>query len=118
MRHGFPEDFTVQPIGVQAAMAVSELPSADIALYFREHPEAAEALVLESYDKRYSPSTFITEGSGPFKPEGNGQFKVGWLSRGYECVRQFPNLADAATDYLLFSLGKGRWPPSEASNPK
>jgi hypothetical protein len=26
-----------------------------------------------------------------------------------ECVQEFFALADAATDYLLFSLGKGRW---------
>lgn len=26
-------------------------------------------------------------------------------------VEEFSNLADAATDYLLFSLGRGRWNP-------
>ncbi len=63
----------------------------------------AKDLLLESYDKRYSPSTFIEE-------IGNS-FTVGWFSRnhGRECLREFTDLADAATDYLLFSRGKGRW---------
>ena len=60
-------------------------------------------MLSESYDKRYSPSTFIME-------QGDG-FLVGWVSSraGHLAERQFSNLADAATDYLLFSLGKGRW---------
>jgi hypothetical protein len=61
----------------------------------RDHPETAEALLHESQDKRFTPSTFVTE-------TGKG-FEVGWFTENaeYEC--------DAATDYLLFSLGKGRW---------
>jgi hypothetical protein len=97
----FPDGFRIQRIEVAAAMDVSELPPATIAKYFREHPDVAKDLLTESYDKRYSPSTFMKE-------EGNG-FSVGWYSHGYMGVRQFSNLADAATDYLLFSLGKGRW---------
>ncbi len=105
-RGSFPNRFRVQRIGVEAAKAIADLPAPEIAAYFREHPATAKALVSESYDKRYSPSTFISE-------EGNELFRVGWYSTkmGYECVRDFPNLADAATDYLLFSLGKGRWKP-------
>jgi hypothetical protein len=101
---GFPPGFRVQRIGVESAKAVSHLPASDIAAYFLKHPETAKALIDESCDKRYSPSTFITQ-------EADGLFRVGWCSRkmGYECVRDFSNLADAATDYLLFSLGKGRW---------
>lgn len=72
----------------------------------------AQRLLLDSYDKRSTPSTFIVE-------ERSG-FKVGWFSSNlrYECVRQFSNLADAATDYLLFSLGKGRWTASERPDAK
>ncbi len=90
-----------------AARAVSELPAPDIARYFSEHPEIAKALLGESYDKRFTPSTFIIE-------EGNGLFTVGWLTRDArsECLKEFSHLADAATDYLLFSLGKGRWTPT------
>ncbi len=87
-------------------MAIAEYVPAVIAAYFREHPAVANDLLSESYDKRYVPSTFIAE-------EGNG-FRVGWYSHGYSSVQHFSNLADAATDYLLFSLGKGRW--TENSN--
>ena len=103
----FPERFSagfkIQRIGVSAASEVSELPPADIAKYFQEHPDIAEALLGESYDKRFSPSTFISE--------RGDEFDVGWFSRdeGYQAVQTFSSLADAATDYLLFSLGNGRW---------
>jgi len=100
-RGEFPDGFRVQRIKVADAMAISRHPHADIAKYFRENPEVAEALLQESYDKRYSPSSFIKE--------ENVGFSVGWYSSGYMSVRYFSNLADAATDYLLFSLGKGRW---------
>jgi hypothetical protein len=36
----------------------------------------------------------------------------GWIAT-YHCVREFSTLADAATDYLPFSLGKGRWTPQK-----
>ena len=70
--------------------------------------QEAKDLLHESYVKRYTPSSFITERSG--------SYQVGWFSKRaeYMFVRQFSNLADAATDYLLFSLGKGRWDPPEA----
>jgi hypothetical protein len=99
----FPVDFRVQRIGISDAVAVAGLPSDQIADYFRKNPVTAERLLSESYDKRYSPSTFIAE-----QAEG---YLVGWSSSrgGYLCQRQFSNLADAATDYLLFSLGRGRW---------
>ncbi|HLX82720.1 MAG TPA: hypothetical protein VKR59_02410 [Terriglobales bacterium] len=104
---GFPEGFSVQRIGISSAIAVSELPAGDISHYFREHPDIAGALLGESYDKRYTPSTF-------FEEKGN-RFRVGWFTRNatYLCVQEFSTLADAATDYLLFSLGKGRWTPQE-----
>lgn len=104
---GFPEEFKIQRIGISAAIEVSQLPPADIAEYFREHADIAEVLLGESYDKRFTPSSFIQEG-------GKG-FRVGWLTRDakYECVQEFSTLADAATDYLLFSLGRGRWTPQK-----
>ena len=104
---GFPKGFKIQRIGISAAIAVSELPATDIEKHFREHPEIADALLDESYDKRYTPSTFIEE-------KGN-LFRVGWFTRNatYDCVREFSTLPDAATDYLLFSLGKGRWTPQK-----
>lgn len=109
-KDGFPKGFRAQRIGVAAAKAISTLPPSDIARYLREHPETARALLIESYDKRFTPSSFISEDR-----EG---FRVGWFTREakYECVREFSDLADAATDYLLFSLGKGRWAPPGTAN--
>ncbi len=102
---GFPRGFRRQRIGISAAKAISHLPPAEIAAFFRQHLEIAEGLLGESYDKRFTPSTFIQQ-------KGNG-FRVGWITRNaqHKCVQELPNLADAATDYLLFSLGKGRWMP-------
>ena len=100
---GFPKGFKVQRIGITAARSVSELPASEIAKHFREHPDIARLLLAESYDKRFTPSSFIQE-------RGYG-FRVGWFTRKaeYQCVQEFSELADAATDYLLLSLGKGRW---------
>jgi hypothetical protein len=105
MIDGFPKEFRIQQIGISAAKAISELPGSEIAAFLRKHPETAKALLSESYDKRFTPSSFIEE-------EGDG-FKVGWFTRAakYECVQEFSDLADAAADYLMFSLGKGRWTP-------
>jgi hypothetical protein len=104
LKDGFPPGFRAQHIGIDSATAISNLPAAEIALYLREHRATALALLSESYDKRYTPSTFIAENQ-------DGSFSVGWFAREtrYQCVREFDNLADAATDYLLFSLGKSRW---------
>ena len=98
-----PKGFTVQRIGNTDAMAISHLPPSDIAEYFRKHPEVAEALMSDSSDKRFTPSSFIEQ-------KGD-RFRVGWFTRDakYEFVQEFSNLADAAADYLLLSLGKGRW---------
>jgi hypothetical protein len=103
IREGFPEEFKVQRVANPSAISASQLPAQEIAKYFREHPEVADALLRESYDKRHTPSTFMRE-------KGNS-FRVGWFTdkATYECVQEFHALADAATDYLLFSLGKGRW---------
>lgn len=102
-KNGFPDDFKVQRIGVRAALAIADLPPEDVAAYFRSHLETAEALLTESYDKRFEPSSFIKE-------ENDG-FSVGWFSQKnrYQCIQHFSHLADAAADYLLFSLGKERW---------
>jgi hypothetical protein len=71
---GFPEGFRIQTVGVAAAKAISELPPSEIVTYFREHPETARALLMESCDKRFSPSSFITE-------KGSGLFRVGWYAK-------------------------------------
>jgi hypothetical protein len=97
----FPKGFTVQRIGVTAAMAISHLPAPEIAKYFREHPEIADALMGSRTTTIYS---LVFH-------RGKGQRLQGWFTRdaNHEFVREFSRLADAATDHLLFSLGKGRW---------
>jgi ADP-heptose:LPS heptosyltransferase len=79
----------------RAPGAISGLPGAEIAKYFREHPDTARALPGGPYEKRYTPSTFISE-------NGAGSFRVGWFTREakYDAVKEFQNLADA-TDYLF-----------------
>jgi len=101
----FPNGFRIQRVKLPAAPWLADLPAEDIAKYFHGNLAAAKDLLQESYDKRYTPSSFISE--------ENYGFSAGWLSRrsGYMSVRRFDTLADAATDYLLFSLGKGRWAP-------
>lgn len=102
-KQDYPLDFTVQEIKNASANNISHLPAREIAAYFRENPSVANQLLTESYDKRYSPSTFMAD-------EGDG-YRVGWYSNGYKCELRFTNLADAATDYVLFSLGRERWLP-------
>src|SRR5580700_3259887 len=103
VREGFPKGFRTQRIGVSAALSVCDLEPEQIVAHFRGNPEPARHLLEESEDKRYTPSTFFSE-------EYSG-YSVGWYSTQsrYEYVHRFSTLEDAATDYLLFSLGKGRW---------
>jgi hypothetical protein len=104
----FPIDFCPQPVNLANAASLAESPPADIAGFFRAHPQAAHDLVAESSDKRWTPSTFIVS--------ERKKYRVGWFSSKceYECEILFDNLVDAATDYLLFSFGKGRWTPRSA----
>jgi hypothetical protein len=105
----FPKEFTVQRIRTTAASALSGLSPEAIAAYFHAHPEVARDVLYESYDKRWTPASFIEE--------KDGRYRVGWFSSAYEyeCIRWFSNLPDAATDYLLFSLGRGRWSAGAAA---
>ncbi len=64
-----------------------------------------EKVVEQCGDKRYTPSTAIS-----FR---NGVFEVYWFEPGsMKYVNYFSDLAEAVTDYLLFSCGKGRWKSS------
>lgn len=108
VKEGFPGDFSKQIIESPEAKAISNRAPQEIADYFRQHPSVAQDLINESSSKRFTPSTFISEMAN--------DYGVGWISRrnGYQCEKRFATLADAATDYLLFSLGKGRWSPPES----
>jgi hypothetical protein len=108
---GFPDGFRRQSIGGFISEYVRDLPPIEVAEYLRTHPDTIQALIQECADKRYTPSTFL-------RKDRDG-FSVGWFSRQlkYECVRHYSDLSDAATDYLLFSLGRGRWSPPTLGNP-
>lgn len=101
----FPPEFKPQPLPkrVPNAIDLSNLPPSELSDYFEQHPQDAIAVMGESEDKRYGPSTFVTR-----RHDG---YRVGWYSieHGEQCVMKFPKLSDAVTDYLLFSSGKGRW---------
>ena len=73
---------------------------AEIVAFSRSAPAAARRLLQQSYDKRYSPSTFIEE--------AESGYRVGWFERDLVHVQQFADLSEAATDYLMFSLCAGR----------
>jgi len=73
IKDGFPEGFRIQRIGIEAANSIADRPPADIAGYFRDNPLTAERLLAESYNKRFTPSTFMEE-------HGSG-FRVGWYSK-------------------------------------
>ena len=81
--NGFPKGFVTQHIGIKAALIISDRPATEIAKYFHENLAIADALLGESYDKRFTPSTFIAE--------QDGKFRVGWFTNDakYECAGVF-----------------------------
>ena len=58
--------------------------------------------------------------SSDIEKVSNQGYHVGWFTRDCQsqCGRRFAALADAATDYLLFSLGIGRWEPLTGTWPR
>jgi len=80
--------------------SLAELSPAEVVAYFRAHPEESNRLLGQSYDKRYTPSTFIEE--------NDGGYRVGWFDGSRQHMQQFRDFSEASADYLLFSFGKGR----------
>lgn len=89
-----------QTTGLREFQSVAELPPAEVVAFFRAQPETAQRVLGQSYDKRYSPSTFVEE--------ADGGYRVGWYDKSREHVQQFTDFSEAVADYLLFSFGKGR----------
>ncbi len=73
----------------------------DLIAYLRLHPNECRDLLHDSYNKHYSPATFIEEVEG-------GQYHVGWAGHGREQVHVFSTLAEATADYVLFNWGLPR----------
>jgi hypothetical protein len=99
----FPSGFKTQRLGLSNAAEIYSMPGPDVVKFFEEHADTANALVGESADKRYVPSTFIMNVPGGWR--------VGWFASGdgMQCVQTFSKRSDAVADYVLFSLGVGRW---------
>lgn len=81
-----------------------------IVSYFKSHPEDAEAVLFQSYDKRCSPSAFVVE-------EGKS-YRVGWFDSEAKSVQVFRTLAEAVTDYLLLTYGRKRLDARRRKTPK
>lgn len=95
-----PTGCNAQTARLEQFASVSELQPHAIVAFFRSDPAAAIRILTHSYDKRYTPSTFLEE--------TDGGFCVGWFDGTRQHVQHFSELPEAATDYLLFSFGKGR----------
>ena len=86
--------------GLEDFQSQATLPPSELVAYFREHPQAGESILQQSYDKRYTPSTFIEE--------VDAGYQVGWFDHERIHVQNFRELSEAAADYLLLSFGRGR----------
>jgi len=79
---------------------LAALAPSDLVEHFEANPQMAERVLQESYDKRYTPSTFIEE--------TDTGYHVGWFDRERKHLQHFAEFSQAAADYLLFSFGRGR----------
>ena len=82
----------------------------DLIKYLEIHPEICKILLIDSYDKRYTPSTFIEE--------KQDKYRVGWVpseQNPINQIRTFSSFAEATADYVLFSWGFPRLTAEQAN---
>jgi hypothetical protein len=82
----------------------------DLIDFYKKTPEICENILIVSSDKRYAPSTFISQ----YK---NDQYRVGWVTIGKEPISQirvFASYPAAVADYVLFSWGYPRLTSDQA----
>ncbi len=82
----------------------------DLLTYLKKRSELCEQILTFSYDKRYTPSTFIEEYE-------NG-YRVGWYDKNREQEKYYDKFYEAATDFVLFSWNMGRLKREEHKLPK
>ncbi len=82
----------------------------DLLAYLKYRPELCDKILQFSYDKRFTPSTFIEE--------YDHVYRVGWFDKDREQLRTFDKLYEAATDFVLFSWKLGRLVRVEYRLPK
>jgi hypothetical protein len=72
----------------------------DLLNHLRANPQDCDRLLGESYDKRFTPSTFIEE--------TGTSYSVGYFDKKKEQVKIWDNIEEATADYLLLSWNLGR----------
>src|SRR6516162_5233305 len=104
----FPEDFKAPEPGTFIPPGLADNSPEDLHRHFLEQQRSGRLLLTFSDRKQCVPRSFIKE-------DDDTWFTVGWHSEkfGQKSLRRFFSLADAATDYVLFSFGKCRFNPSE-----
>ena len=95
-----PKNYSLQTCGLEIFAGHVGKGAKYLIEYFHDNPDKAKFILSQSYDKRFTPSTFIEE-----HKQG---YRVGWYDSDREFTREHDNLEQAATDYLLFSFGKAR----------
>jgi hypothetical protein len=76
--------------------------------YLRKHPKKCRELFDDSGDKRFGPSPFIEMTPGKHYLVGMSDFPAGESN-----VQEFETIEEAITDYVLYSLKRGRLPGSQ-----
>lgn len=100
MTKEYPEDFTPQTLGLDRFASLVEKTPEEVVAFFRANPKQCQLVIRMSYDKRYSPSTYVQE--------VGKRYHVGWYSGGDKAVRIHDEFAAAIADFVLFSFGKPR----------
>ena len=95
-----PKNFSLQSAGLEHYAGHVNKGPEYLIQYFHSNPDKARLVLGQSYDKRYTPSTFVEEHTQ--------KYRVGWFDSEREFLREFDTLEEAIADYLLFSFGKER----------
>jgi hypothetical protein len=100
MKNEYPEYFKPQTMGLERFAKLAEKGQKEVLSYFQSNPLECELVIRMSYDKRYSPSTYVQE--------VEKKYHVGWFNGEDTEVKIHKELAAAIADFVLFSFGKPR----------